>query len=150
MGARKEEYERVVPHHSIIHVDDFDTPRDLAEYLHMLDQNDTLYNEYFRCGHYRSSLYKCNLQQYSIPSQVSKICRYFSVPCITPSNEVGCIACKTIASQFGLRCIQIWGIIYLRHVFLHLKYLKPLQLFVYVASQIDLRLYCMQYSPISC
>ncbi len=73
MGARKEEYERVVPHHSIIHVDDFDTPRDLAEYLHMLDQNDTLYNEYFRCGHYRSSLYKSTLQyakaKFSIPSK---------------------------------------------------------------------------------
>ena len=48
MGARKTEYEKVAPPHSFIHVDDFNSPEQLAEYLHLLDQNDELYNEYFR------------------------------------------------------------------------------------------------------
>lgn len=48
MGARKEDYERSAPPHSYIHVDDFESPRHLAEYLTKLDQNDTLYNEYFK------------------------------------------------------------------------------------------------------
>lgn len=47
MGARKEDYLRVAPPHSFIHVDDFASPKDLASYLHFLDRNDTLYNEYF-------------------------------------------------------------------------------------------------------
>ena len=48
MGARREDYEAVAPPHSFIHVDDFESPQSLAEYLRRLDANDTLYNEYFR------------------------------------------------------------------------------------------------------
>ncbi|GAB6029232.1 hypothetical protein CHUAL_005000 [Chamberlinius hualienensis] len=48
LGAPKEDYERVAPVNSFIHVEDFQSPKHLAEYLHMLDKNDTLYNEYFR------------------------------------------------------------------------------------------------------
>ena len=48
MGAAPEDYARAAPYHSYIHVDEFETPKDLAEYLHKLDNNDTLYNEYFR------------------------------------------------------------------------------------------------------
>lgn len=48
MGARPEDYAASLPPHSYIHVDDFRTPRDLADYLHVLDKNETLYNEYFR------------------------------------------------------------------------------------------------------
>ena len=48
MGAPKEDYARAAPHHSFIHVDDFASPRDLAVYLHKLDLNDHLYNEYFQ------------------------------------------------------------------------------------------------------
>ncbi|KAL3841347.1 hypothetical protein ACJMK2_019506 [Sinanodonta woodiana] len=47
MGAAPEDYERAAPPHSYIHVEDFETPKLLAEYLHKLDQNDDLYNEYF-------------------------------------------------------------------------------------------------------
>ena len=47
MGARPEDYEKVAPPRSYIHVDDFESPKHLAEYLHKLDQNDDLYNEYF-------------------------------------------------------------------------------------------------------
>lgn len=48
MGAAPEDYKRAAPYHSFIHVDEFETPKDLAEYLHKVDKNDTLYNEYFR------------------------------------------------------------------------------------------------------
>ncbi|XP_074657226.1 glycoprotein 3-alpha-L-fucosyltransferase A-like [Tubulanus polymorphus] len=47
-GAHKDDYERVAPPHSFIHVDDFESPKQLAEYLHRLDKNDHLYNSYFR------------------------------------------------------------------------------------------------------
>jgi len=48
MGARKEDYLRVAPATSFLHVDDFQDPQELANYLHELDKNDTLYNEYFQ------------------------------------------------------------------------------------------------------
>ena len=48
MGARKEDYLRSAPQKSFIHVDDFDSPEDLAKYLEKLDRNDDLYNEYFQ------------------------------------------------------------------------------------------------------
>jgi glycoprotein 3-alpha-L-fucosyltransferase len=51
MGARPEDYAEMLPPHSYIHVDDFRSPKDLANYLRMLDANDTLYNEYFRWKH---------------------------------------------------------------------------------------------------
>ncbi|CAH8875883.1 unnamed protein product [Trichobilharzia szidati] len=47
MGASIEEYQKVAPPHSFIHVDEFDSPEELAEYLKYLDKNDTAYNEYF-------------------------------------------------------------------------------------------------------
>ena len=47
MGARRRDYETVAPHNSFIHVDDFAGPRQLADYLHLLASNDTLYGEYF-------------------------------------------------------------------------------------------------------
>ncbi len=48
MGARTEDYAKVAPYHSYIHVDEFESPRHLAEYLHKLDKDDELYNSYFR------------------------------------------------------------------------------------------------------
>lgn len=48
MGARPEDYAKVAPMHSYIHVDDFPSAKHLAEYLNKLDANDTLYNSYFR------------------------------------------------------------------------------------------------------
>ena len=48
MGARRRDYDAVAPPHALIHVDDFAGPRQLASYLHLLANNDTLYNEYFR------------------------------------------------------------------------------------------------------
>ena len=48
MGARPEDYEKSAPYKSYIHVDDFDTPKELADYLRELDQDDEKYNEYFK------------------------------------------------------------------------------------------------------
>lgn len=47
MGARPEDYENAAPYWSYIHVDDFESANELADYLHVLDQNDDLYNTYF-------------------------------------------------------------------------------------------------------
>ncbi|CAH8871029.1 unnamed protein product [Trichobilharzia szidati] len=47
MGASVEEYKKVAPPYSFIHVDQFESPAKLAEYLKYLDRNDTAYNEYF-------------------------------------------------------------------------------------------------------
>ena len=49
MGARTEDYARIAPYNSYIHVEDFDGgPKELAEYLKKLEKNDDLYNEYFK------------------------------------------------------------------------------------------------------
>ena len=48
MGASPEEYTRLAPHHSFLHVDQFKGPRELAEYLIELDGDDEKYNEYFQ------------------------------------------------------------------------------------------------------
>ena len=48
MGASPEEYTRLAPHHSFLHVDQFKGPRELAEYLLELDGDDEKYNEYFQ------------------------------------------------------------------------------------------------------
>ena len=42
------DYERCAPFMSYIHVDEFVTPQDLATYMHKLDNDDNLYNEYFQ------------------------------------------------------------------------------------------------------
>ena len=48
MGASPEEYTKLAPHHSFLHVDQFKGPRELAEYLIELDGDDEKYNEYFQ------------------------------------------------------------------------------------------------------
>lgn len=47
MGPRRSDYEMVAPNGSFIHVDDFKSPKLLAEYLEKLDNDDELYNQYF-------------------------------------------------------------------------------------------------------
>jgi len=43
-GADSSQY---APAHSYINIADFKSPKELADYLHLLDQNDALYLEYF-------------------------------------------------------------------------------------------------------
>ena len=47
MGAPPEDYERMAPANSFLHVDRFTTPKHLADYLHYLDRNDKAYNSFF-------------------------------------------------------------------------------------------------------
>ncbi|KAK3102735.1 hypothetical protein FSP39_013528 [Pinctada imbricata] len=54
LGARKEDYEKRLPPNSYIFAEDFKSPEHLAEYLHKLDKNDTMYNEYFN---YRKTIF---------------------------------------------------------------------------------------------
>lgn len=46
-GAKKEDYERLAPPRSFIHVSDFESIESLANYLLLLDRNDILYQKYF-------------------------------------------------------------------------------------------------------
>ncbi|XP_031834464.1 glycoprotein 3-alpha-L-fucosyltransferase A isoform X1 [Nomia melanderi] len=48
MGAHPADYARSAPYRSYIHVDEFESPKELADYLHRLDRDDELYNSYFR------------------------------------------------------------------------------------------------------
>lgn len=48
MGAHPEDYDTHAPLHSFLHVDRFKTAKDLADYLKVLDNNDRLYNQYFK------------------------------------------------------------------------------------------------------
>lgn len=64
MGAHPDDYRRSAPEKSYIHVDDFESPKDLAAFLHMLDKNDDLYNEYFRwkgTGEFINTYFMCRL-----------------------------------------------------------------------------------------
>uniref|UniRef100_A0A670IHM2 Fucosyltransferase n=1 Tax=Podarcis muralis TaxID=64176 RepID=A0A670IHM2_PODMU len=47
LGPPRENYENYIPASSFIHVEDFLSPRDLSEYLLLLDKNDKLYVSYF-------------------------------------------------------------------------------------------------------
>ncbi|XP_026822101.1 glycoprotein 3-alpha-L-fucosyltransferase A-like isoform X1 [Rhopalosiphum maidis] len=48
MGPNRSDYELMAPKNSFIHVDDFESPKQLADYLHLLDDDDRLYNNYFQ------------------------------------------------------------------------------------------------------
>ncbi|XP_065284229.2 glycoprotein 3-alpha-L-fucosyltransferase A-like isoform X3 [Dermacentor albipictus] len=64
MGGRPLDYLRASPDHSFIHVEDFPSAKALAEYLHLLDRNETLYNEYLRwkgSGEFINTYFWCRL-----------------------------------------------------------------------------------------
>ena len=48
MGPPREDYEKVAPPSSFIHVEDFKSVRELADYLIELNNNDELYGKYLR------------------------------------------------------------------------------------------------------
>ena len=48
MGAHPDDYKLSCPPHSFIHVDNFESPKELAAYLHKLDKDDQLYNQYYK------------------------------------------------------------------------------------------------------
>ncbi|KAH6937380.1 hypothetical protein HPB50_027524 [Hyalomma asiaticum] len=64
MGASRKEYRAVAPYHSYIHVDDFASPKELAEYLVLLSRNRPLYNHYFEwkgTGEFINTYFWCRL-----------------------------------------------------------------------------------------
>ncbi|BFF96481.1 glycoprotein 3-alpha-L-fucosyltransferase A [Drosophila madeirensis] len=64
MGARPEDYEVSAPRRSYIHVDEFASPKELAEYLRILDGDDELYNSYFKwkgTGEFINTYYWCRV-----------------------------------------------------------------------------------------
>lgn len=48
MGGSPEDYHKMAPERSFIHVDDFANVSSLAAYLNLLDKDDVLYNTYFK------------------------------------------------------------------------------------------------------
>ncbi|XP_012276310.1 glycoprotein 3-alpha-L-fucosyltransferase A isoform X2 [Orussus abietinus] len=64
MGAHPTDYARSAPHRSYIHVDEFESPKELAEYLHRLDNDDALYNSYFKwkgTGEFINTFFWCRV-----------------------------------------------------------------------------------------
>ncbi|XP_063599453.1 4-galactosyl-N-acetylglucosaminide 3-alpha-L-fucosyltransferase FUT6-like isoform X1 [Penaeus indicus] len=51
MGGRAEDYRRMLPPNSFVHVDDYETPEDLAKYLKFLDSNREAYMKYHQWRH---------------------------------------------------------------------------------------------------
>uniref|UniRef100_A0A9J7XJK5 Fucosyltransferase n=1 Tax=Cyprinus carpio carpio TaxID=630221 RepID=A0A9J7XJK5_CYPCA len=47
IGPPRENYELFIPSKAFIHVDDFPSPKELADHLTLLDQNEDLYMQYF-------------------------------------------------------------------------------------------------------
>jgi glycoprotein 3-alpha-L-fucosyltransferase len=63
-GASREDYEQVAPSNSFIHVDDYESPLQLAQYLLELNGNSTKYNEYFKWkndGEFINTKFFCRL-----------------------------------------------------------------------------------------
>ena len=65
MGPNKSWYETHLPRQSFIHVDDFDNPKELGQYLVYLGSNDDVYFEYLKWRRYyqhtRDSTMRCKL-----------------------------------------------------------------------------------------
>ncbi|GCC27445.1 hypothetical protein chiPu_0005869 [Chiloscyllium punctatum] len=52
LGPSRKNYENYIPADSFIHVDDFKSAQELAAYLHMLNDNEDLYMNYFKWRKY--------------------------------------------------------------------------------------------------
>lgn len=96
MGAAPEDYKRAAPPHSFIHVDEFESPQALAEYLHKLDTNDDLFNEYFQwkgTGSFVNTFFWCRLcamvheAQNHEPSQYKDLERWWRGPGVCIGQE---------------------------------------------------------------
>ncbi|KAB0797649.1 hypothetical protein PPYR_08642 [Photinus pyralis] len=64
LGARKEDYIRSAPKDSFIYAHDFNNPKDLARFLKKLDEDDDMYNSYFRwkgTGEFINTHFWCRL-----------------------------------------------------------------------------------------
>ncbi|XP_078537221.1 3-galactosyl-N-acetylglucosaminide 4-alpha-L-fucosyltransferase FUT3-like [Lissotriton helveticus] len=71
LGPTRENYERFLPAEAFIHVDDFSSAQELADYLTLLDSDDERYKRYFDwrrnfkvIGEFDWSIYYCKACQY--------------------------------------------------------------------------------------
>ena len=62
LGPKIADYEKVAPPHSFIHVDNFTSPKHLAEYIKYLDKNDEAYYEY----HMWRNKYEVKVSDYNL------------------------------------------------------------------------------------
>ena len=63
LGPKIADYEKVAPPHSFIHVDNFTSPKHLAEYIKYLDKNDEAYYEYHMWRNkYEAKIWDSNFQ----------------------------------------------------------------------------------------
>jgi glycoprotein 3-alpha-L-fucosyltransferase len=46
-GTSVDDYVNLAPPDSFVHVEDFESPQELGDYLQLMDDNDTLYNRSF-------------------------------------------------------------------------------------------------------
>ncbi|XP_021956410.2 glycoprotein 3-alpha-L-fucosyltransferase A isoform X1 [Folsomia candida] len=64
MGGHPDDYLALAPHKSYIHVEDFDSPKELGEYLHFLIEHPDDYNKYFEwkgTGEFISAAFFCQI-----------------------------------------------------------------------------------------
>jgi len=69
MGGHPDDYERLSPPKSYIHVDDFASPKELAEFLHAIHEDESKYMEYLRwkkltgsrSGHFVNTYFWCRV-----------------------------------------------------------------------------------------
>ncbi|XP_067945549.1 3-galactosyl-N-acetylglucosaminide 4-alpha-L-fucosyltransferase FUT3-like isoform X2 [Watersipora subatra] len=76
--GRRNHYEQLAPAFSYIQADQFDSPKDLAEYLHALDRNKDLYNKYFE--------WRKNYVFEYLPRPVCQMCQTFRDKWFQPSQ----------------------------------------------------------------
>lgn len=112
MGARPVDYARLAPPGSYIHVDEFDSPKDLAEYLHKVDKDDDLYNSYFRwkgTGGFIDTKFWCRLCAMVHEAQRTRYHVVFDElddwwrgdgVCVTPTNGVGWASWRQATKHF--------------------------------------------------
>ena len=74
LGDSRANYEEHIPGDSFIHVDDFSSPKELAERLMYLDNNHTEYMKYFEWRQ-RYKVHKCNF----VSDQVCRTCQHLKM-----------------------------------------------------------------------
>jgi len=78
-GARKEQYGGLTfGHQTYIHVDDFNSPKSLADYLLYLDRNDTAYFEYFEWKRKLMSKFEDNVRLMNENKSLSFLDEYYT------------------------------------------------------------------------
>ena len=102
MGALN--YSEFLPDGSYLHVADYSSPSSLARHMKVLDQNDTLYNEFFRW----KSIYRCGFADVDI--QTKRLCTFLHKT-DTHENHIADFAKHFNKTE---QCVRKWS--YLRKI----------------------------------